>query len=352
MKKLRKKHIVLIIIGFLLASLLIGSSFVAYNIYMQPFGKVEEMSEKHFPYLLWHEIDQTRYPREEVHFYSGRNRLQGFIYGGANDKGLVVISHGMGGTADGYFPMIMFFVDQGWRVFAFNNTGTSGSEGRNLRGFPQSVIDLDAALHYVRKSNALKDLPVMLVGHSWGGYAVTAILNYDHDVSAVVSFSGFNNGRELFKDLGTSMVGRAFYFFNPHFWAIERLRFGRTMRLTAVDGINRAGIPVMIVHTSDDRLVSSKTTAIYAHQKRITNPYAEFIFLDIDDGSGHEFPFRSEASREYRRIANESLQKYWDKTENPSRAQWAKEFNFCKFKANELNSELMERINILFRNAK
>ena len=33
-------------------------------------------------------------------------------------------------------------------------------------------------------------------------------------------------------------------------------------------------------------------------------------------------------------------------------AQWAKEYNFDKTKANELNMELMERVNDLFSNAK
>jgi len=339
--------IILIIVGSLLVCLFVGCSVV----YTLLFDRVEEVPENQFiaAHLQWHDIDQTKYPREEVRFNSGRSSLQGFIYGGSNDKGLVVISHCMRGTADAYFPMIMFFVDRGWRVFAFNNTGVSGSEGIYMRGFPQAVIDLDAALHFVNESSALKELPIMLVGHSWGGYAVTAVLNYDHNVSAVVSFSGFNSGRELSIEHGISRAGFFFHLLSPHFWAIERLRFGRTMRLTAVDGINRADIPVMIVHASDDRFVSPTTTAIYAHRERITNPHAEFIMLDVDDGLGHEFPFISEESIEYIRIAEESLQRYWAETQNPSPEQWVKQFNFCKLKANELNSELMERINIFFR---
>lgn len=349
----KRKRIVIIIIGFIFTGLMIGSSVVAHIIYSQLFAyRVEELSEIQFPYLLWHEIDQTKYSREEVRFYSGKNQLQGFIYGGSNDKGLVVISHGLGGTADGYFPMIMYFVDQGWRVFAFNTTGVSGSEGKNTRGFPQSVIDHDAALHYVKESNTLNKLPVMLVGHSWSGYAVCAVLNYEHHVSAVVSFAAPNNGRELLKELGVSSAGVFYYFTHPHFWAIERVRFGDVMKFTAVDGINKAAIPVMIVHSSNDALISPKTTSIYAHREKFTNPHVEIIYLDGDDAAGHEYPFASKENREYRRIANESLRKYRADNENPSRSQWAKDYNFDKFKANELNSELMERINMFFNNAR
>jgi len=352
-KKMRKRKLVFIIASILVILIIVGGSIVAHIFYSQLFGnRVEELSEIQFPYLLWHEIDQTKYSREEVRFYSGKNQLQGFIYGGANNKGLVVISHGLGGTADGYFPMIMYFVDQGWRVFAFNNTGVSGSEGKNMRGFPQSVIDLDAALHYVKESNTLKELPVMLVGHSWSGYAVCAVLNYKHQISAVVSFAAFNEGRELLKEVGISSAGIFYYIAHPHFWAIERFRFGNTMNFSAVNGINKTVIPVMIVHCSNDALISPQTTSIYTHRKKITNPYVEIIYLDGDDAAGHEFPFSSKEMRAYRRIANESLQKYWSENENPSKLQWAKEYGFDKFKANELNGELMERINIFFDNAK
>ena len=344
----------ILVIGILSVCLMIGGcSVVAHKLFSKQFGRVEELSKRQFTtYLAWAEIDQIKYSREEIHFYSGKNKLQGFIYGGANDKGLVIISHGLGGTADGYLSMIMSFVDKGWRVLATNNTGVSGSEGKNMQGLPQSVIDLDATLRYAKESTTLKELPVMLVGHSWGGYAVCAVLNYDHDVKAVVSFAGFNNGSEVFNESGEMVAGLYFYLLYPQFWAIQKLRFGKTMKLTAVDGINKAAIPAMIVHSSNDEVISAKTTSIYAHRGKITNPYAEFIYLDGDDAAGHEYVFCSGEMREYRKIANENLQKYWAENDNPSLSQWAEIYNFDKYKANELNDELMERINMFFEHAK
>ena len=349
-----KKRIHIFVIGIILISLIIGSLFVAYIIYSQTFGnRIEGFSENQFTtYLKWNEIDQTKYHREEVHFNSMKNQLQGFIYGGSNDKGLIIISQGLGGTANSYLPMIMYFVDKGWRVFAFNNTGVSGSEGKNIRGLTQSVIDLNAALQYVEGSNALKDLSVMLVGHSWGGYAVCAVLNYEHKVSAVVSFAGFNNGNEMIKEQGVSSAGDFFYLLYPQLWAIQKLRFGNAINLTAVEGINKTSIPVMIVHSSNDEVISAKTTSIYAHREEITNPNLEIIFLDGDDAAGHEFVFCSKERREYMKTANENLQKYRAENKDASLSQWAEKYNFDKNKANELNGELMERINEFFNNAK
>ena len=349
----KRVYILTFVIGFLFVSLLTGCSVVAHKIYSKQFGRTKELPKETFTqYIRWHEVNQAKYPRQEIHFYSGKNQLQGFVYGESNDNGLVVISHGLGGTADSYFPMIMYLVDNGWRVLAFNNTGAGGSEGKNVRGLTQSVIDLDAALRFVKESNTLNELPVMLVGHSWGGHAVSTVLNYEHDVKAVVSFAGFNNGRELFREQGILSSGGFYHLLSPHFWTIQRLRFGKTMKLTAVDGINKAGIPVMIVHSSDDRLISPNTTSIYAHREKITNPYAEFVYLDGDDAAGHEFPFGSRERREYIRTINENFRKYHAENENASFSQCVKQYGFDKIKANELNGELMERINIFFSNAR
>jgi alpha-beta hydrolase superfamily lysophospholipase len=321
-------------------------------VYSLVFGRVEEYPEdEFFPYHFWKEIDQNKYPREEVHFNSGENKLQGFIYGGSNNNGLVVISEGLGGTADDYFPMIMFFVDSGWRVFAFNNTGVSGSEGESVRGMTQSVIDLDAALTYVKNSNKLGGLPLMLAGHSWGGYAVCAVLNYNYDIKAVVSFAGYNNGSELVKDQGESAVGGIYFVVSPQMRNIEKQLFGDTAKLTAVGGINKAGIPVMIVQSSDDDVITAKKTSIYAHRKEITNPHTEIVYLDGEDSAGHEFVFCSKEQREYMDKALADWEAYKAANKNASKFQWAEEYHFDKLKANELNAELMERIHIFFNNA-
>jgi hypothetical protein len=80
-----------------------GCTIVALELYAQVFGRVEESPHNR--------IDLINYPREEVCFNSGGNRLQGFIYGESNNNGLVVISQGLGSTADDYFTFVSYFVD-------------------------------------------------------------------------------------------------------------------------------------------------------------------------------------------------------------------------------------------------
>jgi len=349
---MKKRSYMAIIPATLLSSLaLVGCTIIALEVYSQQFGRVEGFRPGEFyTVFTWDNIDRDRYPRREVRFNSGGNSLQGFIYGMENDRGLIVISHGLGGSADFYLAIIMHFVDRGWRVFAFNNTGTAGSEGESVRGLTQSVIDLDAALTFIARSDSLFDnLPVMLIGHSWGGFAVCAVLNLDHNVRAAVSAAGFNNGRDVFEEQGTDVAGGFFHLLTPQLRTIERQLFGDTARLTAVDGINRSGIPVMIVQCLDDDLIRADTTSIYAHRGRITNPNVEFF---VREGIGHEFIFSSPGQREYMEWVASSWQEYRDRHENASPFQWAEEVGFCRVRANELDTELMDRIEAFFDNAR
>jgi pimeloyl-ACP methyl ester carboxylesterase len=204
-----------------------------------------------------------------------------------NHNGLIVIFHGLGCTADHYLPLIIYFADKCWRIFTFNNTGVTGSDGESMRGLTQSVIDLESALAFVKNSSKFDDLSVMLVGHSLGGYAVCTVLNLNQNVNAVVSFAGFNSSKEIFEEQGITTLGELFYILSPQTWAIEKQLFGDRVKLTAVDGINKAGIPVMIVHSSDDEIIPVRTTSIYAHRNKITNHNVEIIFFEGENASGH-----------------------------------------------------------------
>jgi uncharacterized protein len=357
MKK-RNKTAKIVMLVFLCMVFLgcIGCTVVALEAYALVFSRLEDVQDNEFTTrIAWKEIDQVKYPREEVHFISDGNKLQGFIYGGSNNNGLIVISNGIGSTSDDYLPIVMYFVDKGWRVFCFNNTGVGGSEGESKRGLTQSVIDLDVALTFIKNSGRFNGLPVMLVGHSLGGFAVCAVLNLNQKPNAVVSFAGFNSSKEISEEQGVAMVGNAFYLFTPQTWAIEKQLFGEKAKLTAVDGINKAAIPVMIVHSSDDEIISAKRSSIYAHGSQINNPNVKIVFFDGENASGHDRVYGSKKATEYMKLATKSWEAYIAEHGYVSKAtlaQWAEEYNFDKTIANELNMELMEMVNDLFNGAK
>ena len=279
MKKL--KIVINIAIFVFICFTFTGCTVIALEVYSNVFDRFDNAGS----FDAW----IVDYPREEVWFYSGKNRLQGFIYGENNSKGLVVVSPGIYSYADEYNRMIISLIESGWRVFSYNMTGVDNSEGYSMRGLSQAVIDLDAALSYIDIESAFNDLPVMLVGFSLGGYAACAVLNYNHRVTAVVSFAGFNSTLDATREQAVAEIGGLYYLLSPQVQMLERQTFGDVAKLTAVDGINKANIPVMIVQCSDDEIISSNTISIYAHRESITNPLFEYVFLDGEDAFGHYF---------------------------------------------------------------
>lgn len=244
----------------------------------------------------FYEHYEADYPRVEVSFKSGENTLKGFIYGAENDKALLVFAHGIGNVHEGYMNELLWFVDRGWRVFAYDATGSGYSEGDGTRGLPQSALDLNEALKFAEQDERLSGLPVYLMGHSWGGYAVTAVLNFDHDIKGVASVAGYAEPVQMIYEFSKGVVGDFRPLLYPSISLYNWLRFGKYARLSSVDGINKANIPVLIFHGTNDQTINYNESAIINHRNEITNPNVEYITLD---GITHSGMFHTNEAREY-----------------------------------------------------
>ncbi len=234
--------------------------------------------------------DTVKVPSDDV-------ELTGRVFGTENTKGLVVFCHGLGGGTELYIAEICGLVDRGWQVLGVDFRGHMTSPDVS-RGIPQSQIDLDNILTWVEGQDRFEGMDVVLFGHSWGGYAVTSVLNYDHDVKAVVAVSGLSDAYGFISRQMVDMLG-AFGKIEGIYGSIYQfLKFGRAAGRTSVKGINNVEIPVMIVQGSHDTTVTG-VDQIYAHQDEITNPY---VIYDLRTGAGtgtHNYVLRSEAAYEY-----------------------------------------------------
>jgi predicted alpha/beta hydrolase len=219
--------IALISMVLFLGVISIGSMVYVKTNYDESFSRVDKPNPKYSGYLRYSDVSDA-YERKETAFESGENILKGYIYGSENDKGLVVISPGLGFGAENYLAESMYFVDNGWRVLIFDNTGTHESEGESTMGPSQSLLDLESALAYIQGDQRLNNLPVLLYGHSWGGYAVTAILDYDFDIAAVASIAGFNSPMELLKEQSDSQLGAFSPMAYPFLWIYQNMLFANT----------------------------------------------------------------------------------------------------------------------------
>lgn len=241
------------------------------------------------------------YPREQVSFMSGENRLVGYVYGESNTTGLVVIAPGFSDGAEDYTSVAMGFVDLGYRVFTFDTTGSFESDGESSVGFSQEVLDLDNALCFIENDPSLKRLPVFLFGHSRGGYAAAMMCKTSHPIKAVVTVGAVNSPMEITMEWSLNCVGPIAYTGYPALYAYQTMIFGTDiMTYTAADAISLSDCPVLVIHCENDSTVSLDGSSIYAHKDEITNSNATFMLYENSENRGHTSMLFTKEANDYR----------------------------------------------------
>ena len=145
-----------------------------------------------------------------------------------------------------------YLTENGYYVFAYDATANDESEGEVVGGLPQGYIDLDHAINYAGTLDKLQDLPVVLMGYSWGGMSVVNALNYHPDVKAVASLAGWNKSMNLIDYRGCEMVGGVAKLLLPFASIHEYLMYGKYAFSTGMKGFANSDCKVMIVHGEQD----------------------------------------------------------------------------------------------------
>ena len=257
--------IILVILLFIFLPMTI--TIVAYN---SNFGMRVAVSEDSFS------EDDFDMLREEISFPSNKGQiLRGYIYrkdDSYTPKALIVFSHGYTNTHNDYLNQIYYFVENGYIALAYDNTGCGMSDGEDMIGLAQSPLDLSSALTFVENNDKLKGYNVFLYGFSWGGYAVTAVLNYGHKVDGVVSRSGFNNSRNMLIEYGKRLYGNWLGLLSPYAYIYEKIKFGSEVDKNGIKGINSApNTPILLLHSKNDEVISL-SNSLLAHTDEMVNP--------------------------------------------------------------------------------
>ena len=332
------KWVIIVFIAFSLLSVV----FIGVNFYFV-FRRYE--TPKYSKYLEYEDVKKD-YKRKELTFYSGKNKLQGYLYGEENDKGIVVICHGIFSGARGYLQEACYFADQGYQVFSFDYTGYCNSEGKESVGLRQGVKDLDAALTFVEQDQNFCRGPLYLYGHSWGGYNVTAVLKYGHPISGVVSMSGFDEPEQVIIDWAKKEIGPLALLEYPYVDISQRILFGKEGNASAVQAINGCDTPVLLIHGSEDDVVNYHNVGIMSKRSKITNPNVIYWIRDEEQQNDHTNLYRSKEAISYLEEMNQKYEDLQKKYGKHLDANIEKEFydSIDKKKSSELDSEFMGRV--------
>lgn len=140
---------------------------------------------------------------EKFNFFSNKIKLQGYLYGVTplEHKGTIIFVHGMGAGHIQYMHDIHFYCSHGYDVYTFDGQGCLNSEGDGLNYFSSYVRNCHDFIYFLKQKEELKNTKFILIGHSLGGHTVNVMAKFfKDDIDSIVSFSGFNNIRDLMED--------------------------------------------------------------------------------------------------------------------------------------------------------
>lgn len=298
----------------LLIILLLPLSLTSY-LYEKQFGiRIKADNEIGQRYLKEHKELRRRH----VTFASNKGqKINGYFYGDPG-KGLIVLAHGLWCNHLDYISEIHEFVKSGYTVFAYDNTGCGKSEGRSIIGLAQSQVDLHYALLYLAHKNI--NVPMILYGHSWGGFAVSSVLTYSHpDIAGVIVRSGFNYSVKMISSYGNGSYGHWIEMMRPWIFCYERLKQGDASGRKGIDGILNSKADILIYHGTKDTMVPLKASLYWqAHNQSADNKRIQTRMLE---GKGHNLIYTEEALSYRTRCKDKSvssidLEKYFQMDED------------------------------------
>lgn len=229
-------------------------------------------------------LSTTQQQRQTCQFPSGENLLAGYYYPAPTPNpanALVVLVPGFHAGSDDYLWQIQELLEYGWSIFAFDTTGTFRSGGESQIGFSQSLLDLEAALNYLRKNQLLGHAELVLMGHSRGAYAACCALESEKDVAAVVSISGVNSAMEAIMQMSVQSVGPASYCNYGFLWLYQASLFGAdTLEQSAAQAISGSRTPVLVIHGNKDTQIPADAASILSHKPQISSSQVEYLLCD------------------------------------------------------------------------
>lgn len=175
-------------------------------------------------------------------------------------KKLIIFSHGMGAGHCAYTTEIDYYAKKGYAVLAYDNYGCDRSPGKKILGFYAGAEAVIAAYIAAKSDERLKDMPVYLVGHSWGGYSVLCAAE-KIAVNGVVAFSAFNSPARVLSDVAKKMSKAVALMLAPATLIFRLIKWGANRNKKSVKCIEKSGIPALLIWGKDDVMVFKHNSA-------------------------------------------------------------------------------------------
>lgn len=355
---MNKRRKVIVIIASALASTtvsyfgfgLILTSIIADNFINKRYSDISALETDPFYHI---QKVRTDFPslneREEIIFKCNGENLVGYFYEAPNPKGVIVFAHGVNNLADGnHAQMHNYFLNQDYDVFAIDMTGCGRSGGKGMKTLQESRYCVRNAVKTVQNMEKTKDLPLFLIGHSWGGYGVVSATEDIQGVKAVVSMSGYNTPSEMLYGFAENNTSKAVIIAKPTINFSLATLYGDDSFFSAETAIkHNPDLPYVIIQGGKDTTVPLVKYSIYDHVVR--DNYNNVTTIKLDD-MFHGTPWKTMTAVNYMVQIESDLKDLKKQYKNNIPTDVYNEFiaSIDKEKSSEVNTELLGQIDMMF----
>jgi uncharacterized protein len=259
--------------------------------------------------------------------------LQGFIYRLRNKqtKGrnhLLIFNHGIGAGHHAYMHFIAELVEAGFTVMAYDNTGCQLSEGKNIIGLTQAIIDLKHALAFVDEQSDLKDMPLSVIGHSWGGFTASHAFRLSTKVKSIVAISSFIDVNYIL-----FFAKRILKFLKPFIIVANYIKFGKYSCYSVTKSIKKSERPMLLISGRKDPVIAYEKN--YLKYKNAASNKSNISF--ILENEKHHNPYLTLRGERYFNEVFTKLKEFKNAPSSPEKRQFFNDIDYELITENDPN---------------
>ena len=167
-----------------------------------------------------------------------------YYYDNYRTDKIILFLHGLGPGHASYLAEINELADRGYKILTLDYTGCGESKGKIMKSLNEPTRDVVDLLNYLRL-----DTPVVLVGHSLGGFTALNILNLRNDITKAVILSGFLT---IESELGAQIKSG---FIRKHILKYESKVEPDYFKIDNINFLRNTNDDIFFIQSDDDQMV-------------------------------------------------------------------------------------------------
>ena len=187
-----------------------------------------------------------------------------FYYDNYKNDVVVLFLHGLACGHAAYFAEIDALARRGYKVLTLDYTGCGDSKGKCLGSLNTPTRDVNELLDHLKI-----DKPLVIVGHSLGGYTALNIISLRGEIKKAVVISGFLS----IKTIGDALIKNNF--FAKHIIKYENKLYPEYKDLNNIDYLNKTNNNIFYIQSDDDGMVPYRIALEVVEQ--IDNPHIKTL---------------------------------------------------------------------------